>query len=256
MTTEIKRADFANWLLERVPVEHREHVAATLKAECAKSEEQRRADREKIERSDAGRQLQGFKQQARFNCGLRGEQWRNTFKTWKHAGDTLQRQSQASALRVAAAFAEAFPDLTRGVAFVGNPGIGKDHLLHSIVNVILDKLAVFDVRYFYSLDIERAMFREWEQHSDPETRTEEIIRGCDLLLIGDLHKVLGVKSEQVRNAVLRTINQAEGTGRPIICITSNIPLADYDGEYGTAIGSRLSKIMEWHEITGPDRRRQ
>jgi DNA replication protein DnaC len=188
-------------------------------------------------------------------CGLDGKQWLNTFGTY-----LAQTTEQKAALKAARNFVADWPDVDKGLMFYGPPGRGKDHLLHAIIIALFDRKDVkVNVHYWYSLDIERDMIAEWDRDSatksSDDSRTEELMRECDLLLVGDLHKVLHVKSPQIMNAMRRTINQCEGTGKPILCATGNYSLADYDKLFGDSLGSRLAACCEWHHIDGVDMRR-
>lgn len=199
-----------------------------------------------------------LRRRARANSGLAGDQWGNTFAAFTLEGTPSERKTQIAAGQAASAFAAAYPAVKRGVAFHGEPGIGKDMLLHGITIAVLEKPRVYDVRYFYGLDIEREIMAEWQRHSDPETRTEEIMRSCDLLLIGDIHKVMGSRHQDIVHAIYRVVNQVETTGKPILCLTSNFPLSgkeSIDEAFGTAFGSRLADCCEWRGIVGSDRRR-
>jgi DNA replication protein DnaC len=197
------------------------------------------------------------KQQKRDNCGLTKNQWDNTFVSYKPK-TTSQEQSKIACVR----FANAFPDVQKGIMLWGEPGLGKDHLLHSITQEILKKDNVFDIRYYFSTEIEQTLKEEWNEYGETEkTNIEEIMLNTDLLLIGDLQRILyrpdqrgNPKKDAIWNAIYSVIDKSESTGYPIICASGNFPLESYD-KLGKALGSRLAKIMHWHEVKGEDARR-
>jgi DNA replication protein DnaC len=216
-------------------------------AEQMKAEEE--ADRLKANQY----QLKSFRDQAFNGCGLTGDQWEHSFKTYNP-----KHYSQRVALQKAQEFVKAFPETNKGLMLYGQPGRGKDHLLHAVTMALLDREdAVWHPFFIYSLDIESKMFEEWRHHKDEETRLEQTMRECDLLLIGDIHLIFKVKSDAIRRAFDRVINQAEATGSPIICATSNASLKDFDSqeEVSSRMCSRLAKIFDWVEVQGEDARR-
>ncbi len=246
---EITRADFRATILRACPEHLRDRIASTLDAPL----EERAQWEIEAARESRTDQLRSFREQARANSGLAGEQWLHNWAGFRYAGAPADKDSQASAMRAARALAEDFPEVTRGLCLWGRPGRGKDYILDCIANHVLQKKAIFDVRRYFGLDVERRMYTEFGQHSEEETRMESIMRGCDLLLIADLHDILSCKTDQIARGWLRVIDQIERTGRPILCATSNEPQETFDKH--ERLGSRLAKIMTWLEVTGPDRRR-
>lgn len=211
-------------------------------------EKARKWDRESFARA--------LRESRRRACGLRGKQWFNTFATFKP-----ESASQKRGLKDARDFAENWRG-RKGLMFYGPPGRGKDHLLHAITIALIESSFQPDVRYFYSLDIERKMIDEWRRDSavreTDDSRTEEIMRECDVLIISDIHRVLHVNSAQIVNALTRTINQCEATGRPILCCSGNYDIGTYDAQLGESLGSRLAACCKWIKIESPEdyRRRE
>jgi DNA replication protein DnaC len=200
-----------------------------------------------------------LREQKQRDSGLNGKQKLNTFaKFMTYRLSLEQRQAWESAV----AFASNWPNVDKGLMFYGPPGRGKDHLLHAIVNKLGERPSAERpiMRYWYALDIEAAMIEEWRRTDrDPEnTRTEELMKTADILLIGDLPRVLLVKSPQVVNAVLRTINQAESTGKPVLCISSNYDVSWYDKNLSdevlgvSPVASRLCATCECIHVTSPN----
>jgi len=196
--------------------------------------------------------------------GLSGKQLENTFKSFAAEGLPEEIKLQKNALNAAYRFAVEFPETPKGVAFWGTGdrgyGIGKDHLLHAIANfVLLRKQHIYDVRYRFSYTVARNMRQEWQRHNDEDTREGEILRECDLLLIGDLHDFfsmgeLGFKGKEIQAEVFDLINQCESTGRPKLCFTANLSPEEFDKQ-ARRVGSRLAGCCNWYELRGPDRRR-
>jgi len=191
----------------------------------------------------------------RRSCGLAGEQFEHTFDGFEFAGSTQDRQSQGEARDRIRDFAEAYPKVERGVMLWGKNGVGKDFLLHCVINRLLER-GVWDIRYWYSLDYDKAIRNEWDRHGEEDTQTEETTREADILMIGDLHVICASGYQaSVRASAMRLVNRASDVGKPVICATSNWSPQEFDSQCLTSIGSRAAKAFEWHEVRGPDRRR-
>ncbi len=191
----------------------------------------------------------------RRNCGMAGEQFDHTFERFKFAGSAEQRRTQSAALEKMRAFAEAFPKVERGAMIWGTNGVGKDFLLHCVINRLLER-GVWDIRYWYALDYDKALRDEWDSHGEDATRTEEIARDCRVLMIGDLHIICASGHQgSVRASAMRLLNRASDVGQPIMCATSNWSPEEFNRECLSSVGSRASKAFSWHELRGPDRRR-
>ncbi len=256
METELTKADFEAAILSACP----EHLKGRIAKTLAATEEEKAAREDRDEQDLRNAQLASFRRRMRANCGLRGNQWLNTWASYRYSGSIEQKNSQAYAMREARKRFDAFPRIERGL-YLWSPdyGIGKDHFLHAGINSLMERKAVWDIRYYFTLDIEQMLFEEWGRHSDPETRTEEILRGCDLLLLGDLDRLLGVTNDSVKKVFFRVFDQAASVGRPIVFATGNAPLSVFDeiGERGvTSLGSRLAGIMDPVKFEGPDHRRE
>ena len=202
-----------------------------------------------------------------IRSGLRGKQLGHTFKTFTFDGTPEEKELQKSALEAAHKFAVSFPEVERGVAFWGKDergyGVGKDHLLCAIANHVLTvKPRIYDVRYRFSHRIVHNMREAWTRagKQDTDTREGEILRECDLLLIGDLHDFLtmgelGFKGKEIQSEIFDLLDQCEATGKPRLCFSANRSPDDFDAE-ARRLGSRLAACVEWFEIRGPDRRRR
>lgn len=260
------REQFRERMLRTMP----QSIHATMRAEWARqdalSEEEREAEEAAKDRERRMDQLAGLRLQYRNQCGLRGDQWLNTFQNYVPAGLSEDRLSQKNAQLAAKRFVAAFPQ-TRGLMFWGKPGRGKDHLLHAIVHELLKKDDVWRIQYAYSLDLERRFYAEWGRHNDDVTDLEESLLESDAVLIGDLHKLCRIDSQsvnarRVERAMMRIINHADAVGGLVLCATSNYPLENApDGKDWArivddpALISRLGRVFEWIEVKGPDRRR-
>ncbi len=240
--------------LAGMPADVRERVNAVL----ARTPEQIAADNEAARQAEVRRSPEYWQELRRRSCGLHGDQFKNTFATFAFAGSPAERETQAVSIRAARKFAEEWPHVKRGLIFWSRGyGNGKDHLLHAIINRLLGRQGNWDVRYWFSLDIDRDLRREWEVHSDPDTRTERLMSECDLLLIGDLHICCNTGHwASSRDVFTRVLNKAETVGKPIVCATSNVSPQEFEHECGGMLGSRSADIFDWHEIQGPDRRRK
>jgi len=239
--------DICKHILEHCP----EHLRAEIEEGLGRGETDRAAEEAHYKNEQRIAQISSRRRQQQADCGLSGKQWGNMFTTFR--GQTV---SQRHALTHAEKFVDRWPEVKCGAAYWGAPGIGKDHLLHGIVQAVLDKEAIYKVRYWYALDFERALFSDWHDgHSQEDTRTEEQARGCDLLLIGDIHHLVApTTTAWVKRVAVGIINQCETTGKPILCCTSNYPLSEFD-ERNLAVGSRLAACCNWKQVAGEDHRR-
>jgi hypothetical protein len=220
--------------------------------------------------------------QARENYGIRGDQWGHTFDAFRFAGSPEAQNTQAAALRAARAFAEQFPNVERGLMFVGDPGVGKDFFLDCIVTALDQRMDPPKMFKDYSLNLEKRFLDQWfgdknrDENGDYRDELfgkerpsdlEVFLRSRELLLIGDLHKILGVRSQSIVAAITRVIKDASDIGKPRLCISSMIPIRngqpdangtrmDYETLFGAAIASWLEGCMDEIVVTGPDRRRR
>jgi DNA replication protein DnaC len=245
------REDLLRLMSRSVP----EGVRPIIEAAFAKTPEQIAEESAAFRREEHGRIAEALKQRARAQCGLAGEQWGRTFDTFTLMGTPKEQSSQVLALAAAKTFDEEWPKPLRGLVFWGPSGIGKDHLLQSIVNAILAQPGIWTIRYWYALDLAERIAREAKQYGADESRTAEVMRECRLVVIGDIHEGLGHKFPPVSGAFKAMLNQAADVGRPIICASTNWSIGDFDEHCDHAVGSRLEQVADWHDISGPDRRR-
>ncbi|MEN6358147.1 MAG: AAA family ATPase [Armatimonadota bacterium] len=254
--------EFNDWMLRHVP----EHLKPRIEAVLNRSDEARQAEEDRTKLKQSEHMLEQYRQRAHDNCGLRGDQWEDTWETFRRAGTAEEKDSQTTALREAHSRSEQFPDIQRGLMFVGRPGVGKDFFLHCIVRDVLEKTAVYDVRYFYSLNLEKLFKQEWYGDGDNDvTDLEMCMRNCNILLLGDLHKILHVKSEGIVNAMTRVLKQICDEGHPKLFCSSMIPLRhgpvgqdgkryDYESLFGESIASWLEGSVDEITVFGPNRR--
>ena len=229
-------------------------LAAVLAANTETPEETEARERADEARR-RGEQREMLRERRRKNSGLRGDQFTHTFAAFKFAGDAGQRASQKQTRDRCFEWAQTYPKVEHGLMLFGANGVGKDYLLHCIINRLLER-GVWDIRYWYSLDYDHALRQEWQDQEREGLSVEQLARECDLLMIGDLH-ILLAKAYQptVRASAMRLINAASDEGRPVMCATSNWAQNDFDDECLLSAGSRVAKAFEWYELRGPDRRR-
>ena len=175
--------------------------------------------------------------------------------------DTLDKYDpthrlQYAALKAANGFVKEWPDVEkRGIMFYGKPGIGKSHLLRGIGLELMKRYPSPHVIYFYAPEIERTLRKEeklrkmYEGTGKLVPDSEEEIKKCDLLLLDDISK-LGPNTSQgwLLNLVGCLIDQAERTGSPIICSTSNDDTESLKEIFGGAFVDRLQALMHWMEV--------
>lgn len=257
MTTPL--SEHLSAILSRCPEEFRTRMKRVLENPPTPEEVAGEEERRKQEC------IQAYRRSCLQRSGLSGKQLANSFKTFTFTGTKEEIELQKTAVAAAHKFAVSFPEVERGVAFWGKDargyGVGKDHLLHAIANFVLtNKPRIYDVRYRFSHSIVHNMREEWQKHNDSDTREGEVLRECDLLLIGDLHDFLtmgelGFKGKEIQSEVFDLLNQCESVGRPRLCFTSNLSPTDFDND-ALRLGSRLAACVECYEVRGPDRRRE
>ena len=185
-TTQVSSIAKFRWILQHTPKEIRKSVAQELVRQKKMTDIEREEEERRRTFAQSKHMLEQYRQRAHDNCGLRGEQWLHTFKSFKLAGNVEEKNSQAEALRWARNYVHNFPNVEIGGLFYGRPGVGKDYFLHCITQALLDpstvddsivdtsELPVYDVRYFYSLDIDKRLKQQW--FDDEEGDLEQCMR--------------------------------------------------------------------------------
>ncbi|RPJ60388.1 MAG: hypothetical protein EHM23_10525 [Acidobacteria bacterium] len=175
------------------------------------------------------------------------------------------RSSQEQALKRAAEYIEAFPDVRRGLLFVGKPGVGKTHLSVAILKrLVLEKNVAG--KFIDETEFLRRLQYSYGPDS-PETEREVLLplMKADLLVWDDLGT--GRPTEWAMETI-RTLLNHRYTFQKQTVFTTNWPVrltARKPGETGEqSLAERitvrlLSRIMEMAEIvevTGPDFREE
>ena len=177
-----------------------------------------------------------------------------------------QTDSQRIALKRAVDYLESFPDVERGLLFVGTCGVGKTHLSVAIMKQIVQTRMV-TARFIDEVELLSQLKYSYGQDS-PATEEQVLspLTSVELLVWDDLGT--GRPTDWVKD-IIRMIINYRYTHKKQTIITSNWPLRRSSVRAGVAkteqtleerIGRRLlSRIMEMCEVVaieGPDARTQ
>jgi len=179
---------------------------------------------------------------------------------------SIHHPSQETALKKAIDFVESFPNVQRGLLFLGPCGVGKTHL-----SVALLKAAVQDKQVTGQFVDEAELLRRLQYSYGPESPDTERdvllpLMDVDLLVWDDLGT--GRPTDWVRETIRMVINHRY-TYRKHTIISSNWPLKPVAGgtwgggraieqtlpeRIGQRLFSRIMEMCEIVEIDGPDAR--
>jgi DNA replication protein DnaC len=164
--------------------------------------------------------------------------------------DSLKRKALERAIH----FANSYPNVKRGLLFVGPCGVGKTHLSVSILNAILARHDT-SARFVDETDLLRNL--QYSYGPDSQATEENLLRPLrhsELLVWDDLGT--GRPTEWVRETIHTIINYRY-TNERLTIFSSNLKLPDNPREESLAreptlsdrIGERLySRILEMCEI--------
>ncbi len=209
------------------------------------SDEERAAIREQDEAEKARECVERLRASQRRRCGLADVMWDHTLESFP-----VEDPTQQAAVCAARALAQKFPTHTpKGLYLWGQPGRGKSGIMQGLVQAVLSKPRIYNVLYLPAIDIDRLR---------QEIDVEQAIIHADMVVIDDLEKGLdepGTRFPSQSDKILRrAIHRADRHGRPLICATSNVPMAGLE-KLWPAFGSRLAGLMYELEVKGPDMRR-
>lgn len=207
-----------------------------------------RAQVEEAEKAERAREFrEGLRRSMRERCGLADGMWEHRLETYPAVTD-----SQKHALDVVTRFAQAFPGtadqpIRKGVYLHGLPGGGKSGLMQGLVQAILEKPRVYRVLYIPCIDIDRL-----RQSIDLEFAARE----ARLVVLDDIEKGMcepGRFPTPGDGIIRRIIHGADRHRRPIVCVTSNMSIAQHAKD-SKSFGSRLAGLTHEIHVIGPDMR--
>lgn len=170
-------------------------------------------------------------------AGIPPRYWDQGFKTF-----STPDPSQETALLRAIEFADAFPEVERGLLFVGPCGVGKTHLSVGILKAVLDSKAA-RVRFVDEAELLRSLHYTYNRDArQSEEEVLEPLREADLLVWDDLGT--GRPTDWVRETIHTIINHRY-TYRRLTIFSSNWKLSP---RKEPPEGSRMAR-----EATLPDR---
>lgn len=158
--------------------------------------------------------------------------------------NTIINSSNKKAVEVAQAFVKLFPDVQKGLLFMGPVGVGKTHLAAAIANELINSL--YTVMFGNITDIITMIKSSYGSQSElDETQIlKTITEDIDLLIIDDLGKEYATENTGV--LLYQIINRVYENEKPIM-VTTNLTsdaLAGKYGERGKAIVSRLTEMCQ------------
>jgi DNA replication protein DnaC len=185
----------------------------------------------------------------------------NIPKRYQHctiANFTAYNESLERAAIRAAAVADAFPAVSRGLFLEGQPGVGKTHLAVAVLKHVIQATGARGI--FYDT---RDLLRVIRSTYDPSIRTTELevlrpVMTADLLVLDDLG------AEKTSEWVEETMNLIVNTRyneRRLTIFTSNYPDIPDDTDpnsllfrIGSRMRSRLHEMCEFLALDGADYR--
>ena len=171
---------------------------------------------------------------------------------------SFQTARQEQALKRSIEYVESFPDVDRGLLFVGSCGVGKTHLSVAILKEIIQAKGIS------GLFVDEAEFLRRLQHSygrgSAETAREILspLMHVDLLVWDDLGTVRA--TEWVAETIHTVLNHRYTYSKHTILSTNRLLKAPASGgetleeKIGVRLVSRLLEMCEIVEIDGPDAR--
>lgn len=145
-------------------------------------------------------------------------------------------------------FVKNFASDYRNLYFYGTVGTGKSFLSYCIAKEIMDQ--GYQVVYFSANQLfeKLQLFRFSEAKLE---QLEEIIFGCDLLILDDL--ATETPGDYAKSKLLSLLNERAIAKKSTI-ISSNVSLNELDAHYSERIFSRIVSQYDLLKFTGPDLR--
>src|SRR5690242_2765382 len=185
----------------------------------------------------------------------------NIPKRYQHctiANFTAYNESLERAAVHAAAMADAFPAVARGLFLEGQPGVGKTHLAVAVLKHVIGTTGARGL--FYDT---RDLLRVIRSTYDPSIRTTELqilrpVMGADLLILDDL----GAEktSEWVDETMNLIVNTRYNERRPTIFTSNYLDIPDDTDpnsllfRIGFRMRSRLHEMCDFLQLDGADYR--
>lgn len=220
-----------------------EHLREELLDICRNGRQEAEEVRAERERQQRLKTMRDYRLTKLSETNLKGAMWNDTLKSFR-AGSPSQNQAKAAIQRWLAKF----PGVEQGIALWGDLGVGKSHLLRAIVQALFSPKidGIYTVKYAYVPDLVRYLNIKGEEVTPLDALYE-----CDVACLDDLSKLDAgtYREHDLARAIGRLFDQAERTGKPIICLTSNEPREWYAEPFDGPFSDRL-KICEWIEIRG------
>lgn len=190
------------------------------------------------------------------------------FDVYNAAGNPLQERALCRAVD----YVEAFPNVPRGLLFVGESGVGKTHLSVAILKTLIEEKAITG-RFVDESELLRRLQYSYSPET-PETEREVLLplMNADLLVWDDLG--VGRPTEWASETIRMVLNYRYTYNKQTI-LSTNLPLAPepkrqsansiltdrarentLSERIGAHLFSRLMEMCEIVEIEGPDARKE
>jgi len=179
---------------------------------------------------------------------------------------SIHHASQERALKKAVEYVEGFPNVPRGLLFLGPCGVGKTHLSVAMLKTLVEDRGVTGSFVDEAELLRRLQYSYGPDSPDTEREVLLPLMDVDLLVWDDLGT--GRPTEWVRETLRMVINHRY-TYRKQTIISSNWPLRSAAGRglttgrsaeqtlperIGRRLFSRITEMCEIVEIDGPDAR--
>lgn len=175
----------------------------------------------------------------------------------------FENRSQERALRKALEYVERYPDVARGLVFVGPCGVGKTHLSVAILKALVQEQLI-SARFIDEAEfLRRLQFSYGPDSTDTERHVLLPLMEVDLLVWDDLGT--GRATEWARETIRMVLNHRYTYNKQTI-LTTNRSVEDQPQQapskreellferIGHRLFSRLMEMCEVIEIHGPDAR--